>query len=102
MIPCHRLTQTSLPEGRIQTSDRIVDTTVSADGQNFAVARGPFARVYDSTTGEEQCDLRHSHNQAMSVLTVRFSPDNKSLATGSKNGVIRVWPQSPGMHFARS
>ncbi|KAJ6436707.1 general transcriptional corepressor TUP1 [Purpureocillium lavendulum] len=70
--------------------------TVSSDGQYIAVACGPFARVYDSRTGKEQRALKHSDNHQMSVLALRFSPDNMRLATGSQNGVIHVWNLEAG------
>jgi len=60
-------------------------------GSLAATASGDFsARVWDAITGESLVEMPHSHI----VKSCVFSPDSKRLATGGKEGLLRVFDLS--------
>ena len=60
----------------------------SRDGKRLAIASGGSdARVYDLPDGENERVFGH----ADTVMTVAFDPAGKRLATGAKDGRLRVW-----------
>ena len=83
-------TQLQLPEGakvRIGKGD-INDIKFSPDGNLVAVAGSIGVWLYNAQTGAEVA-LLTGHTQ--SILSVAFSPDSKTLASGSSDTTIRLW-----------
>ena len=90
-------TQLQLPEGakaRIGKGD-INDIKFSPDGNLVAVAGSIGVWLYNAETGAEVA-LLTGHTQ--SVLSVAFSPDSKTLASGSWDTTIRLWDVETGHH----
>ena len=74
------------------TADKVLDVTVSSDGQLAAIARWDgTARLFDVKKREEIAILEgHRGN----VNAVTFSPDGQVLYTGSYDGTIRAWSRT--------
>ncbi|MGK3111543.1 WD40 repeat domain-containing protein, partial [Streptomyces mordarskii] len=51
------------------------------------------ARLWDTDTGNVRITLK-GHND--NVLAVAFSPDGKTLATGSRDDTARLWDTDTG------
>ena len=86
-----------LPEGakaRIGKGD-INDIKFSPDGNWVAVAGSIGVWLYNSHTGAEIA-LLTGHTQ--SVLSAAFSPNSKTLASGSWDTTIRLWDVESGHH----
>ncbi len=67
------------------------------DGKRLAVATSIGIWIYDVQTGEV-LDLLTGHTAP--VKSIAFSPDGKTLATGSEDYTIRLWDTSTGKHKA--
>lgn len=69
----------------------------SADGSRIA-SSGNFAkrdiRIWNASTGEKIAEIPAAHNQA--VVCVRWSPDNKWLASVSLDQRLKVWDVASG------
>ena len=65
----------------------------SPDGKTFAAATGREVRIYDAATGEENAKLL-SNNGA--PLSLRFSPDGKTLASLEFSNGVRLWDVGSG------
>ena len=90
-------TQLQLPEGakaRIGKGD-INDIKFSPDGNLVAVAGSIGVWLYNARIGAEVA-LLSGHTQ--SVLSVAFSPDSKTLASGSTDTTIRLWDVETQQH----
>ena len=62
--------------------------SINKDATYVGTAAADFtARVWDALTGDEIQAFQHSHI----VRTCQFSGDQKRLATGGKDGMVRVW-----------
>jgi WD40 repeat protein len=76
----------------------IGDFCLSPDGKTLAVARGMFltalpsaegvVELWDVASGELKTTLARENGESM---TVAFSPDGRTLATGHRNGTIALW-----------
>ena len=75
-----------LGKGDLSRSDRAV--AFSSDGQLFAVASGIGVWLYDATTARELALLTGHSNRSISVS---FSPDSRTLASGSWDGTVKLW-----------
>ena len=67
----------------------------SPDGTRFAVGSTIGIWLYDAETGQE-IDLLTGHRGL--VLCVSFSPDGKTLASGSRDNTVRLWDTNTGQH----
>ena len=84
------LQQRHLPEGAKSRLGKgeISAITYSPDGTRLAVASSIGIWLYDPDNGQA-LDLLTTHTDYVS--SVAFSPDGRTLVSGSKNGIIRLW-----------
>ena len=82
--------QWHLPEGAKMRLGKgwISKIQYSPDGTRLAVAGGIGIWLYDATTGQE-VTLISGHTAG--VLSVAFSPDGNTIASGSYDDTIRLW-----------
>ena len=92
-------TQLQLPEGAKARIGKgtINDIKFSPDGNWVAVAGSIGVWLYNAHIGAEVA-LFTGHTQ--SVLSVAFSPDGKTLASGSWDTTIRLWDVETQQHKA--
>ena len=83
-------TQWALPEGAIARFGKgeIAQIKYSQDGTRLAVASGVGIWIYDTSTYQE-VDLLTGHTAL--VKGVAFSPDGKTIVSGSENSTIQLW-----------
>ena len=91
-------TQWGLPEGAKMRlgKGKINEIAYSPDGTRLVVASGIGIWIYNAQTGQE-LDLLTGHTGR--VRSVVFSPDGRTLASGSRDGTIRQWDVSTGRHL---
>ena len=91
-------TQWHLPEGAKARLGKgwISEIKYSPDGTKLAVASGIGIWIYDAQTGEE-LDLLTGHTN--NVNSVAFSSDGNVIASGSEDGMIRLWDTNTGTHI---
>ena len=82
--------QWHLPEGVSARLGKgtIWDIAYSPDGSQFAVAGGIGIWIYDAFTNTE-LTLLTGHNTW--VESVVYSPDSKTIVSGSRDGTVRLW-----------
>ena len=84
-------TQLVLPEGaktRLGKDHITGNITYSPDGTRLAMASGLEIWIYDAHTGEELALLA---GRVGWVLSVSFSSDGSTLASGSRDGTVLLW-----------
>lgn len=64
----------------------------------LVAARDDSVSLWDLARGERHLELRGRHG---GIRAAEFSPDGAWVATGSQDGVLRVWPVRP-LPFARA
>ena len=74
---------------------RINGVTYSPDGNRRAVASSIGILICDAHTGEE---LKLLSGHASEVLSVAYSPDGLTLASGSEDNTVRLWNVQNGQH----
>ena len=91
-------TQWNLPEGAIARLGKgwINEIAYSPDGSRLAVASRIGIWLYDTHTGAEVALLTGHTDHSWSVS---FSPDSRTLASGSWDGTIRLWEVATGEHL---
>ena len=87
-----------LPEGAKARLGKgaINEVKYSPEGTILAVATTIGIWLYDAKTGEE-LNLLTGHTA--SVLSVAFSPDGQTIASGSSDATIRLWDAGTGTHI---
>ena len=91
-------TQLNLPEGAKARFGKgtITEMEYSPDGRRLAVAGSIGIWLYDVQTGEV-LDLLRGHTDK--VIDVSFSSDGRTLASGSRDGTVRLWDVVTGSHL---
>ena len=94
-------TEWHLPEGAIARLGKgsINDLKLSPDGSRLAVATSIGVWLYRMHTSVE---IALFNEERTNVRTVAFSPDGKTLASGSRsrNGAIQLWDIDTGAHVS--
>ena len=90
-------TRWNLPEGaKVRFGKGIIrDVQFFPDGTRLAVASSIGIWIYDAQTYQEIALLTGHTN---SVWRLAFSPDGKTLASGSLDGTIRLWDVATWQH----
>lgn len=72
----------------------------SPDGRILASGYGDLIRVWDPTSGYELCPPLQGHGS--SVTCISFSPDGRSIVSGSTDATLRLWDLNTGEEIVPS
>ena len=92
-------TQVGLPKGakaRFGKDHITGNISYSPDGTRLAMASSIEIWIFDAHTGEELALLAGHEGW---VLSVSFSPDGSTLASGSGDHTVRLWDATTGAHL---
>jgi len=77
----------------LASPDDGVRVALSPDGSRVAsTGKGPLVRILDASDGEQVLALG-GHGDT--IISIVYSPDGNTLATGSIDGTIRLWRAAP-------
>ncbi len=88
---------TSKPTDFMAKAKECLGVALSADGKLLAVASDWYATLYDVEKKHERLVLKGHKGQ---VATVAFSPDGRTLMTGSWDFTVRLWDVATGLERA--
>ncbi len=99
LVFCQDDTRVGLPQGAKARfgKSKIYQVKYFPDGERIAVATTIGIWIYDVQTGDA-LDLLTGHTGP--VTSIVFSPDGKTLVTGSEDNTIQLWDASTGEHKA--
>ena len=83
------------PKMRLGKGD-VNDLKFSPDSNRVAVASSCGIWIYDAYTGKE---LDFLTGPMAGVNSIDFSPDDKMIVSGSKDGTVRLWDTTTGKHL---
>ena len=86
------LTLTKINRIQYKPSELVLDLAYSPDGELLAVSAGDIIHLYKSDTLAE---IQQLPAGAWSV-SITFSPDNRLLASGARDGMLKIWDVTTG------
>lgn len=82
---------------RFNLMDNAVSVAFHPDGELLAASQQWGVKLFDLTRRQEKAHLKGHKGQ---VTSVAFSPDGRTLATGSWDGTVRFWDPGGGREIA--
>jgi hypothetical protein len=70
-----------------------IGITYNHSGSRIAAADDNNVRIWDASTDKQLLDLKGHTN---SVYAIAFAPDDSRLASGSRDGTVRIWDPTTG------